>query len=178
MSFGFVSDENSQLKQEIEQELERLKTHYASLKELEKTQPITNIEPPKPQVKSHLTTAKINGNTVIVTTGINDDDFTIFPIANPVNTSGRIENKETLQQYDHQPGQTSTMFSDKLSTGLIGGCVLILSMILTAVIVGGNKQNQPVYQPTPYTIETEDCEPSGFLWMGKTCKTRIERGIR
>lgn len=135
------------------------------------------VEPPKRQVERHLTMKKINGNIVIVTAGIGGDDFTIFPIGVPINTSGR-DSKETLPLIKEKV-QTDTMFGDKTATIFIGCCVVLLSMCLTALVVGSGKQSQPIpYQPTPYTIETEDCEPSGFLWMGKACKSRIERGIR
>lgn len=133
-----------------------------------------------------LSTAKINGNIVIVTQGINDDDFTLFPIGNPINTSGR-DSKETLQPIDHSRydpynGQTSTMFGDKLSTYLLGGCAGILALIFTVMLTSSGKspaqQAVAPYQPTPYTIETEKCKPGGFLWTGEECNRTTERGIR
>lgn len=184
IGFNVPQDNSNDFEKLYYEEIAQSRQHIPEPPSMPDTVPIT--EPVAIPQRRSLTTAMINGNLVIVTQGINNDDFTLFPIGNPINTSGRDGSKETLPPIDHSRydpynGQTSTMFGDKTSTFMIGGCIIVLTMIITIAFMGSGKQPTPVpipYQPTPYSIETEKCIPGGFLWTGKECKTTVERGIR
>jgi hypothetical protein len=161
-----------QLRSLIQAELRTLKENQTAIDESIQQQPST---PPESTVtpvyyNPGMTVKYVNGNPVIFTSGRNGDDFGIHRMPSAMNTGSKL----------HQ-----TIGDDPVAVIGLGIAVLLGVGVFTWIVIsafGSNRGNDYVqqrpYQPQPYSITTKECKPSGFLWLGETCNTTTERGVK